>query len=55
MMRVADRIELSPGIGDFQHENNVGLAHQGALVRAAAEIMGRGEIHATADIGDRCV
>ena len=55
MVRVADGIELTPGIGNFKQERNIGLTHQGAAVPAAAEIMVHGEIHAPADIDHRRV
>ena len=55
VMRIADRIELPPGIGDLQQQHDIRAHYESATVFAPAEIVGRREIHAPADINHRGV
>ncbi len=53
LVRVADRVELAVGIGDFEQQHHVGIAHETAPRVVLAERMPVREVHARAEVDHR--
>ncbi len=53
VMRIGERVELAPAVGDFEQQDHVGVANERAPRLGVAERMRAREIHAVAEIDHR--